>query len=572
MIKELLQKNTIIKSSLILALLLIVFVLSNILITSLSFIFGYSVGYWQPVMAIVITIALTVFLLRREGYKKVLLALAVLAVLISSSLLITSVTSDDTVDGTAYHEPAVGAMRYGWNPVYQSVGEFNDSGKSPVTLSDRSYEKWVNHYPKGHWIYGANLYKLTGNMEMGRSMVILIVYAFFLLALSYFSTRFKTRIAVLLAALIALNPISAAQLFSYYNDGMMANLLFMLILLFTMAIDKKYVYGSVMRYVLLASALALIINTKFTGFVYAGIYSATYFAFIVLNKSTREKWWRYAIAGFAGLVVGVFVIGLSVYPKNFTQHGNPFYPLIGSHDTADIITSNQPASFGHTGTLKKLFISNFSETANISEASGDAPVLKPPFTFNLSELPFLSYADPRIAGYGVWFSGILTISVLYLIYVAIRTVVKDQWRHFWLIALPLAPTVFLLIGMSDAWWARYFPQMYLFPMIALIILIATKRKILTQVLVFTMLFNLTLLLSIQVRAQYDGVVYKDSELHLIDKLTENGKYTPKVFVNGYGGYAYRYYDRYGKIEMLPGVIKGKEADSVTLSKYIVVYK
>ena len=566
------NKRAVSRVSFVIAFLLAIFVFSNIFFSALLFIFGVSVGYVQPALAIVATIVAAVLFLRRSGVVKYVAVLGSVALLIASSLFLTSITTDDTVDGPAYHEPAVGAMSYGWNPVYESVGTFHDSGKSPVNLPGGSYEKWVNHYPKAHWIYGANMYHVTGNMEMGRSMAILVIYILFLVALSYLLVRFKPAIAALVAGLVALNPISIAQMFSYYNDGLMGNLLFILILLFTMMLDKKYSHYKLARYILLGMVLAIIVNIKFTGILYAGVYSLMYFAFIVINKQMRPDWWKVAVTGSIALIIGLFVIGLSVYPKNYVEQGSPLYPLIGAKNTSDIITENQPASFENMNNLKKLFIANFSQTSNISAESGEEPQLKAPFTFSQKELPFLTYVDPRIAGYGVWFSGILLLSVGILAYYFVRIIRQKKWSYFWLVALPLIPTGILLLVMSDAWWARYFPQMYLLPIIALLIVLTEKKVIVANILIFTLLFNIALSLSIQIPAHVSNVEYRNSELKAIDDLTENGKHTPKVYVNGYGGYAYRYYDRYGSIEILDSKVNSGEGESITLSKHMVVYR
>lgn len=566
------NRTTLSKTSFIIAFLISVFVFSNIFLSALLFVFGIGITYLQPLLSVLLMLASAFFFLRRQGWKRYALVLGVVFSLILSSFALSSITTDDTVDGPAYHEPAVGAMAYGWNPVYESIGSFHDSGRSPVSLPGGSYEKWVNHYPKAHWIYGANIYHLTGNIETGRSMAILVMYILFFIAFSYFSVRFKSSSAFLLASITALNPISTAQIFSYYNDGMMGNLLFVLILLFTMTVDKRYTYYKLARYILLGFVIALIINIKFTGLLYAGVYSLAYFIYIVALRNRRSEWWKICVVGASGLIVGIFIIGLSVYPKNYLEQGSPLYPLIGAKNTSDIITENQPASFEGMNNLKKLFISNFSETSNISALSGSEPQLKPPFSFTLEELPYLAYVDPRIGGYGVWFSGILIISIAILSYYAIKLVLKKRWSYFWLIALPLIPTAFLLLVMSDAWWARYFPQMYLIPVIALAIVIYEKKVFITALLLFAVLFNAVQSLSVQIPTHISNVEYRNSELAVVDSFVDNGQIIPKVYLNGYGGYAYRFYDRYGSIEILDKSARSSFEQSIKLAKDVEFYK
>jgi len=539
------------------------------------FIFGVTIGLLQPILAIVVTLASSIFFWKEHKLLRFLIILGAAVLLVFSSASLTLITRDDTVDGTAYHEPAVGALRYGWNPVSETVQDFYKKGNPPFKLNPSDYGAlWVNHYPKAHWIYGANMYRLTGNIETGRSMNVLVMFILLLLTFSYVIRIFKPGVATLLALLVAFNPIGVTQLFSYYNDGMMGNLLFIMIVLLTVLIDKKRRSNNrIMLYAFLSMVIAIAINTKFTGFVYTAAYCLAYLLFMFIVKPTKNEYIKFMVAGVVALVVGVFIIGLSVYPKNFIQKGNPFYPLAGQ-GSVDIITSNEPASFQGMRGIKKLFIANYSQTSNVSAGSGTEPSIKPPLTLGLSELPSLSLVDARIGGYGVWFSGVLTISILCIVGYACYVLVKRKWKYeFWLLTVPLVATIGLLLVVSDAWWARYFPQMYVLPMAALIMLLARKRAVIAAVLTSTILFNIVLSMSIQFPAQHQDIQYTNNELSLIDKLTDNGKYTPKVYLNGYAGYAYRFYDRYGKIDILSKPLDNYQGtNKLDLSKHILVYR
>ncbi len=562
------------KASLYIALLLIFFVFSNIFISSVLFIFKTTITPLQPGLATLATILIGVLLLRKQNARVAVGVLGLSALCVASSVYLTTITSDDTIDTHGYHQTAVGAMRYGWNPVYEAIGDFNESGKSPIRLQNSYYEKWDNHYPKAHWIFGANIYSVTGKIETGRSMVILVMLALFFLTLHYALLRFNPGLSFLLSFVVALNPISVMQLFSYYNDGMLGNLLLMTILMFMMLLDRKYVSFNWIHYSVIIMALVVMANLKFTGPVYAAIYCLAYFVYVIVNKSHRQKTSKpLLISGITAVILAVFVVGLSTYPKNFVTTGSPLYPLIGGGSEADIITPNEPYEFHDMNNISKFLVSNFSETDNISESSGRNPELKIPLTFDMDELSYLSSVDPRIAGYGVWFGGVLLLSVGWLIYLSVRLVTNKEWSNLWLIVLPIVPTVFIVLVLSESWWARYVPQLFLIPTVALGSMFLMKRKNIANILLLILLFNTIMILNLQIAGQKAGMKYRASEERAVDALLENGKYTPKLYLGDFGGLAYRYHEKYGKVVILSEERQGESSENfLKLAKDIIVYK
>jgi len=538
------------------------------------FIAHVSVSPLQPILATILTVFFGVALTRKRGWTQVAITLVSTLFLIVASIYITSITSDETIDTHGYHQTAVGAMRYGWNPVYENIGAFNDSGKSPIRLENTKYEKWGDHYPKAHWIFAANIYSVTNSVETGRSMALLIILALFFLTLHYAMTRFGLGLSAILAFLVALNPISVMQMFSYYNDGMSGNLLLIIILLLTMRLDRTYVLFGRVQYSLIVMSLIIFANLKFTGPVYAGFYCVAYLTYVLANKRYRSKYTKpLLLSGATAVLFAVFVVGLSVYPKNVIEKGSPFYPLMGGSAEIDIITPNEPYVFHNMNIVNKFFVSNFSETDNISEDTERNPKLKIPFTFSMQELTYLSTVDPRMAGYGVWFGGILAISISWLLYLVARLFYKRQWEYLYIIAIPLIPTAVIILILQESWWARYLPQLFLIPAIAVVSMLLLKRKYLANMLLFAMLFNTILTLNMQIAGQKEGLAYRKSEEKIVDALLENGKHMPKLYLGDYGGLAYRYYERYGNVTILPKKLEGQDSDSfLKLAKGIIVYR
>jgi hypothetical protein len=99
------------------------------------------------------------------------------------------------------------------------------------------------------------------------------------------------------------------------------------------------------------------------------------------------------------------------------------------------------------------------------------PKLKIPFTVRLAEVRSYINADNRIAGWGVFLSGVLLASMV--LYVWVR-----GWQIF-----PRLGLAFLLIAATTfanpyAWWARFAPQVALLPILLMVPALAIgSRKV-----------------------------------------------------------------------------------------------
>ena len=62
-----------------------------------------------------------------NNIKEYIISFTIIVFTISGSLLISNISYDITFDGNTYHKAAIGELKNGWNPVYQSIEDFNDS-------------------------------------------------------------------------------------------------------------------------------------------------------------------------------------------------------------------------------------------------------------------------------------------------------------------------------------------------------------------------------------------------------------------------------------------------------------
>ena len=224
--------------------------------------------------------------------------------------------------------------------------------------------------------------------------------------------------------------------------------------------------------------MSVLANIKFTGLLYGGIYCVAYYILFSfyqwkrsLNLFSRETIWTGA--GFFILaMISVGWIGFPVYIKNFLDHGSFTYPLTGSD--IDIITGNSPRGFEGKSGMYKLFYGTFGRFGNIAYTSSEElPALKVPFFISGEEF-VLPGTDMRISGFGLLFSGILIVSLGLIFYYFVCE--KDDKRSRIYFGMNMLLIASLTLFISDSWWARYAPYLYLTAIFAVVIFSKLKYQ------------------------------------------------------------------------------------------------
>ena len=520
------------------------FIFFNIIITSIFFIFNIRISNINFILSCFLTIIFSYFIFRKDKYniKKILLNTILLIILITSSIFAMGKIYDSSYDGNNYHKVAIGEIKNGWNPVFQDIDKFNINKKNNIILNDTS-SIWTNHYAKGYYMYAANVYSVTGNIECGKSFNVLLGLSLFFILLSFLLTKFSKTFSIIISILITCNPIFTAQLFLFYNDLNVASLLFLLLVTLTIIIDVKNKFK--FKFILLFMILSILINIKFSAFGYAGIYSLMFFIYICFNKKQRKiNFKKIMICGILSLLVGIFIIGLSTYVKNTINYKQPFYPLVGKNKQ-DIIINQIPEDFYKYNRFKKFFVANFSESINISKNSTEKIKYKIPLTTTKKELRELGTYDLRMGGYGVLFGGILILALLIISYYLVFKIKDKRYKFInTTTLLYFVGTIILICIVSDTWWARYFPQLYLIPFIALFYLKLDKLKI-TKFIKFLII----ILLIININFSSYIMFYKTiSRNKIITNNINNYKKDYIIDTKKFNGIIYNFYDNHGNIE------------------------
>lgn len=423
-----------------------------------------------------ILVPIIIYLLNsKKTLKKVLPTILIYLFILLIVPFIYNKTYDLTVDGNSYHKTAIAFIKNGWNPMYESARSFQKENNNVVKIDKESrVDLWIEHYPKASWVLAATIYNMTGNIESGKAITFFLLVLLVIITYNCLRKIMDKKWSIIITALFALNPITLAQFFSYYVDGIMG-ILFLIEVLLLMLINPKEKINKLL-WMALASNLAIFVNIKFTGLLCSGVVAAVYyFYWLIVNRKEKEFiniFKRITINFSIVFITAIFLVGANSYIKNTIDHINPLYPLIGK-DKVDIITTMQPKSFGKKNSIEKFFISTFSKTENVGYGEKE-PQIKYPIRIYRSEISELFAPDVRIGGFGPFFALMFILSLIYLIY-NLYYFVKNEKENLKYIVLPFLALIISMVLIGEAWWARYVPHLYYLVVTSLLLGIYTNK-------------------------------------------------------------------------------------------------
>lgn len=437
--------------------------MSTILIgTTLLFICKVNITRFHLPIFIILTTLFYYLLRKKENIKDIIKVIIISLIIVLASILLSSFMYDRSSDGNTYHKDAIGVLKEGFNPVYESSKNFIEK-RHDQSKQLTEYSIWTDHYAKANWIIASNFYSLTNNIESGKAMNLISMYIVFGFIFTNLSLVLDTKKSFVLALITVINPITASQMFTYYNDQLVCMYLFLSIL-FLIKIDHNLNDKESWLFYILT--FIILTNMKFNGLGYLLVFSFL-FVYKYLYRAYKNKAFikifkKLSMIYIPLFIISILIVGYPTYIKNTIDHNNPFFPLYDKNGE-DIITAQQPQKFLKMNNLEKLFYATFSKANNLRE--NDNTDLKVPFTVYKSELIPAMSNDLRISGWGIFFSGLLLCSIIILI-----RYYKDYKKESWIL-YTLAITSILMIIMSESWWARYTPHFYLFIILSVYILL-----------------------------------------------------------------------------------------------------
>lgn len=235
--------------------------------------------------------------------------------------------------------------------------------------------------------------------------------------------------------------------------------------------------------------------------------------------------------------IGAIFVGYNPYVTNTFKHHNPFYPIpfLGSvssvgGSTELLSVQDVPANFHNKSSLIYLIRYVFSH----QEVKTKPTEFKIPFTFSSSELGAFHEPDARASGFGVLFSGAVVLcflSVLCMLKKWKFDVLKNPDTSIKLLIVFLL-VISILIN-TYSWWARYAPQLWLFPIFSFFFLSNANDTILKYsrfLLIITLFVNIAMISFTYYSYQVVGTVQLNKELNYLASHSQDIKVNVGAFV------------------------------------------
>lgn len=434
-----------------------------LVITSVLFLFNIPITFMHFILAFFGTIAISFAFVKRNCQfqemscisKKEFLSISGIFLLVIIIVTLGCLMMYDfSTEGQGMHQSAVIALSKGWNPFYEPLVE-NSNSLYKIALDGR--EIFLNHYPKASWITSAAVFKLTGSLESGKMFNFLYLIGVFFITW-FFLNRFQRlpgKIKIIIAFLVTLNPVALYQLFSFSNDIQLAALLTIALILafeYIMFRQERNVW-------LIFITFIPLVNVKFIGVVYGtAILILSWLVVFIIDRDLQKRF-LLIIAG--AFIISFFIVGYQPYIENIRNHGNPFFPAIGSSpelkaDLAQISMTPAPHNFLKMNRFKKLAYSLFCMS---DQDASRMPKAKVPFSIHEREITAFNNGSPRYGGFGPFFGSILfivIITALIVIYKLRRVILLFSF-------IPAGVILVLTLFNAEAWWARLSPQLWLLP-------------------------------------------------------------------------------------------------------------
>ena len=449
-----------------------------------------------PMIAIAMVPA-ALWLAWREGLSgparwwPVALTLTVVAV----SLGVSMFFYDFSWDGLWYHQPAIIHITRDWNPLTDPLRSFS-----------RSIDLWVRHYAKGPWYMAAAIYRTTGHIEAGKCINWLGFAAMFFAVMgAALDIGLSRGRAVGIALVVSLNPVIVSELTSFLVDGIMASFLTLAVAAILSGLTRPRLSVVVAG---VAGAI-LCINAKFTGLVFLCFVIAAALVWCALKQ--REQLLRLTGLATLALVLGTCVWGYNPYVTNTIYRRQPFYPVLGSAAFPSLSQQGRegieryetPKNMVGRNRFVRLGYAIFGRPGNQPYYKGLTATLMWPFTARPADLYSYDYQETRVAGFGPFFSGCLILALGLGVWLGIR---EGEVR--WQLALAVLAIVASLLINGALWWPRYGPQLWLLPMVPLILALKGKGRaaIFSWVLLTVLLANAAIVSVIRMRWEIKNTV------------------------------------------------------------------
>jgi hypothetical protein len=373
---------------------------------------------------------------------------------IAGACLLAGAFYDMSWDGLWYHQTAVYQMAHGWNPLRDPLHEFTPH------LQD-----WVRHYAKGPWYTALTLYATTGSIEMAKAAPWIALVATFAVVYALVRDLGLARYAsVAIAFLVACNPVTVFELPSYLVDGLMISYLACMMAAMIQWFRKP---APLMVWFMLMSGI-LCINAKQTGLVYLCFAIAAGGVYVIMQR--RDLLGRFVAFHAIVLLIGTIGFGYNPYVTNTIYRGHPFYPMLGTQQYPSLAMQGEdpiekwetPHNMMGRNRFYRLGYALFGRPTAAPYFPGENAELMVPGNVGPADFALYYFHDVRIAGFGPLFSVAFSLAMALLVIALIRGTVPRA-----VLIIAAGAIIASLLVSEHTWWARYGPQLWWLPLIAL---------------------------------------------------------------------------------------------------------
>jgi len=469
-------------------------------------------------LSLLLILFISIYIGKRNEFdlKNQIYSIVFSLIIIFISLLFSSLLFDFSWDGQWYHQAAIYNIKDGWNPFFEPIKKFNENNDISII-----------HFPKGPWYFAASVYSTFGDFEAGKTINFIVIAAAFTVLLASLSEfGFSLLKSLIISSLIVFNPVVWSEVTTFLVDGLL--ILYLTIYLATLCSWVKK--PQTLSVIIGMMASICLINSKFTGLVFFCVFAT--FAFIYFLIAKKEYLFKFIGIHAFTLILGVCVFGFNPYVTNTIERGNPLYPIMGSakypscfaqgFDANEVYET--PQNMQGKSLFTRFFFAHFGRPGNAPYNNENKAELIWPFTSNVSDWKAYTFHETRVSGFGPFFSGILIISFVLMLWV-----IASNKKSFKVLSLLLLGIISTLLISKHFWWPRFAPQIWLIPLLPIIFSLwydnSKIRSIYTWILISIVLVNGLIVMTVHLNWEIK------SSINLKKQLTEINHEKKIIYVN-----------------------------------------
>ena len=174
------------------AIYLLLFLTILMSITSIMYIFKIDISKITMVLSIVISYVLLYLFTKKDERIIRINSFIFSTIIVVITVFVNGKYYDVYWDSNAYHKDAVGALKNGWNPIYENYLDFYEkSNYRDMDIIGKEIKTghglWQTHYAKGIWYVDANFYYWLNDIESSKVFNSIMLYVTLILSYNFLS-------------------------------------------------------------------------------------------------------------------------------------------------------------------------------------------------------------------------------------------------------------------------------------------------------------------------------------------------------------------------------------------------